>query len=96
MTFRLTEGTVHYVDMDLNVPSVSASNGQEYKGDTNDYVQFLMRTRPVLWREEISKLENMQNIFKLIVLKCLSLSMFTFSFVLFFCKYFILLLVLKI
>ena len=62
MAFRLTEGTVHYVDMDLNVPSVSTSNGQEYNGSTNDYMQFLMRTRPVLWREEISKLENMTTI----------------------------------
>ena len=59
MAFRLTEGTVHHVDMDLNVPSVSTSNGEEYNGGTNDYEQFLMRTRPVLWREEISKLENM-------------------------------------
>ena len=59
MAFRLTEGTVHHIDMDLNVPSVSSSNGQEYDGDTNDYEQFLMRTRPVLWREEISKLESM-------------------------------------
>ena len=59
MAFRLTEGTVHHVDMDLCVPSVSASNGEEYDGDTNDYEQFLLRTRPVLWREEISKLESM-------------------------------------
>jgi hypothetical protein len=59
MAFRLTEGTVHHVDMDLCVPSVSASNGQEYDGDTNDYERFLMRTRPVLWREEIIKLESM-------------------------------------
>ena len=62
MAFRLTEGTVHQVDMDLNVPSVSTSNGQEYDGSTNDYSQFLMETRPVLWREEISKLENMISI----------------------------------
>ena len=59
MAFRLTDGTLHYIDMDLNVPSVSVSNGDEYDGDTNDYSQFLMRTRPVLWREEMSKLENM-------------------------------------
>ena len=59
MAFRLTDGTVHYVDMDLCVPSVSSSNGQEYDGGTSDYEQFLMRTRPVLWREEISKLEIM-------------------------------------
>ena len=59
MAFRLTDGTVHYIDMDLNVPSVSVSNGDEYDGHINDYSQFLMRTRPVLWREEMSKLENM-------------------------------------
>ena len=59
MAFRLTEGTVHYVDMDLCVPSVSSSNGHEYNGHTNDYSKFLIKTRPVLWREEISKLENM-------------------------------------
>ena len=59
MAFRLTEGTVHHVDMDLCVPSVSSSNGEEYNGGIIDYVKFLMRTRPVLWREEISKLEDM-------------------------------------
>ena len=59
MAFRLTDGTLHYIDMDLNVPSVSVSNGDEYNGDINDYEQFLMTTRPVLWREEIYKLENM-------------------------------------
>ena len=59
MAFRLTEGTLHHVDMDLCVPSVSSSNGEEYDGHINDYEQFLIRTRPLLWREEISKLENM-------------------------------------
>ena len=62
MAFRLTEGTVHQVDMDLCVPSVSASNGEKYDGDIRDYEQFLIETRPVLWREEISKLENMTSI----------------------------------
>ena len=59
MAFRLTDGTVHHIDMDLNVPSVSVSNGHVYDGSKNDYAQFLMRTRPVLWREEMSKLEDM-------------------------------------
>ena len=59
MAFQLSDGTVHMVDMDLNVPSLKTSNGQEYNGGTNDYEQFLMRTRPILWREEMSKLENM-------------------------------------
>ena len=62
MAFRLSDGTVHMVDMDLNVPSLKTSNGQEYNGGTNDYEQFLMRTRPILWRDEMSKLENMSSI----------------------------------
>ena len=59
MAFQLSDGTVHMVDMDLNVPSLKTSNGQEYDGGTNDYEQFLMRTRPILWRDEMSKLEDM-------------------------------------
>ena len=59
MAFQLSDGTVHMVDMDLNVPSLKTSNGQEYDGDTNEYQQFLMRTRPILWRDEMSKLEAM-------------------------------------
>ena len=61
MAFQLTDGTVHMVDMDLNVPSLKTSNGQEYNGSTNDYEQFLMRTRPILWRDEMSKLEDMSS-----------------------------------
>ena len=61
MAFQLSDGTVHMVDMDLNVPSLKTSNGQEYNGGTNDYAQFLMRTRPILWRDEMSKLENMSS-----------------------------------
>ena len=61
MAFQLSDGTVHMVDMDLNVPSLKTSNGQEYNGGNNDYEQFLMRTRPILWRDEMSKLENMSS-----------------------------------
>ena len=59
MAFQLSDGTVHMVDMDLNVPSLKTSNGQEYDGGANDYAQFLIRTRPILWRDEMSKLEDM-------------------------------------
>ena len=59
MAFQLSDGTVHMVDMDLNVPSLKTSNGQEYDGHINDYAKFLIRTRPILWRDEMSKLENM-------------------------------------
>ena len=61
MAFQLSDGTVHMVDMDLNVPSLKSSNGQEYDGHINDYAQFLMRTRPILWRDEMSKLESMSS-----------------------------------
>ena len=49
------------VDMDLNVPSMKTSNGQDYSGGISDYEHFLWRTRPVLWREEMSKLESMES-----------------------------------
>ena len=61
MAFSLCDGTVHMVDMDLNVPSMKTSNGQEYSGGISDYEHFLWRTRPVLWREEMSKLESMES-----------------------------------
>ena len=61
MSFQLSDGIVYMVDMDLNVPSLKTSNGQEYDGRINDYLQFLMRTRPILWRDEMSKLESMSS-----------------------------------
>ena len=61
MAFQLSDGTDHMVDMDLNVPSLKTSNGQEYNGGIKDYQLFLMRTRPILWRDEMSKLEDMSS-----------------------------------
>ena len=45
--------------MDLCCPSLKTSNIDSYNGDTNSYWQFLQTSRPVGWREEMSKLESM-------------------------------------
>ena len=59
LAFRLGDGSLHYVDCDLNVPSLKTSNREEYDGTPWDYEFYLKRERPVFWREEMSKQENM-------------------------------------
>ena len=45
--------------MDLNCPSLSTSNIDSYDGSINSYRTFLLSSRPVGWREELGKLEDM-------------------------------------
>lgn len=45
--------------MDLCCPSLRTSNIDSYDGSINSYSDFLVSTRPVGWREELSKLESM-------------------------------------
>ena len=47
--------------MDLCCPSLSTSNIDSYDGGTNSYKAFLLSSRPVGWREEMGKLENMSS-----------------------------------
>ena len=58
LAFRLGDGSLHHVDCDLNVPSLKTSNSEEYDGDTNDYDFYLLTERPVIWREEMTKQED--------------------------------------
>ena len=44
----------------MNVPSLKTSNSEEYDGATYDYELYLERERPVFWREEMTKQEDMQ------------------------------------
>ena len=55
----MENGKLRYLDMDLTAPNFSTINIDSYNGSTNSYARFLMTTRPVGWREEISKVENM-------------------------------------
>ena len=45
--------------MDLCCPSLKTSNIDSYDGSPNSYEKFLKTSRPVGWREEMSKLEDM-------------------------------------
>ena len=45
--------------MDLCCPSLSTSNIDSYNGSTISYTDFLLSSRPVGWREEMGKLEDM-------------------------------------
>ena len=45
--------------MDLCCPSLRTSNIDSYDGSINSYWRYLVSTRRVGWREELSKLEDM-------------------------------------
>ena len=55
----MKSGKLRYLDMDLTAPNFSTSNIDSYDGSTNSYDRFLQTSRPVGWREEMSKLESM-------------------------------------
>jgi len=59
LCFRQENGSPFYLDMDLNCPSLSTSNIDSYDGSINSYKRFLRSSRPVGWREEMGKLEDM-------------------------------------
>ena len=47
------------IDVDINVPSFRCSNSQDYDGTVAAYKSFLTRTRPMGWRDEVAKLQDM-------------------------------------
>ena len=48
--------------MDLNCPSLRTRNIGAYDGSPESYEKYLENTRPVGWREEMSKLEDMSSV----------------------------------
>ena len=59
LCIKVESGEPRYLDMDLTAPNFSTSNIDSYDGSTDSYNRFLVTTRPVGWREEMSKLEDM-------------------------------------
>ena len=56
LCIKMKSGKLRYLDMDLTAPNFSTSNIDSYDGDFNSYRRFLQTSRPVGWREEMSKL----------------------------------------
>ncbi len=59
LCIKMKSGKLRYLDMDLTAPNFSTSNIDSYDGSTNSYERFLEFFRPVGWREEMCKVENM-------------------------------------
>ena len=59
LCIKMKNGQLRYLDMDLTAPNFSTSNIDSYDGSPNNYQQFLWTSRPVGWREEMSKLEEL-------------------------------------
>ena len=55
----LSDGSVHYVDMDLNCPTFKTSDVDSYNGSLRDYRDYLMRSLILMWLDEKYKLESM-------------------------------------
>ena len=62
LCIKMKSGKLRYLDMDLTAPNFSTSNIDSYNGSTTSYMVFLQTSRPVGWREEMSKLENMTSV----------------------------------
>ena len=61
LCIKMKSGKLRYLDMDLTAPNFSTSNIDSYNGSINSYMQFTQTSRPVGWREEMSKLEDMRS-----------------------------------
>ena len=59
LCIKMKSGKLRYLDMDLTAPNFSTSNIDSYNGSPNSYQDFLETSRPVGWREEMSKLEEL-------------------------------------
>ena len=59
LCIKMKSGKLRYLDMDLTAPNFSTSNIDSYDGSITSYESFLRTSRPVGWREEMSKLEDM-------------------------------------
>ena len=62
LAFRLESGDVHYVDIDINLPSITASNSDHYNGSSYEYVQYLEKMKPAQWKTETKKQIDMTTI----------------------------------
>ena len=57
----LSDGSIHYVDMDLNCPTFKTSDVDSYNGSLNDYRDYLMSSLILMWLDEKYKLEGMES-----------------------------------
>ena len=53
--FKMTDGKVHHLDVDLNIPSFKTSNSEQYDGDAAAFQQYLIKNKPRGWREQLPK-----------------------------------------
>ena len=58
--FLLSDGSVHYVDMDLTCPMFATSDVDSYDGSLNDYRKYLISSKLLMWLDEKDKLEDMR------------------------------------
>ena len=59
LAFRMKDGSLHYLDVDLNIPTFTTSNSGVFEGDSLAYKQYLTKFKPIGWRELLEKVVQM-------------------------------------
>ena len=57
----MNDGKIHHLDVDLNIPSFKTSNSGLYDGDSAAFKEFLIKTKPRGWREQLPKVVQMSS-----------------------------------
>ena len=61
LAFKMNDGKIHHLDVDLNIPSFKTSNSGLYDGDSAAFKEFLIKTKPRGWREQLPKVVQMSS-----------------------------------
>ena len=55
----MKDGSLHNLDVDLNIPTFRTSNSAEYSGNSAVFKEYLMKYKPIGWRDLLDKVVQM-------------------------------------
>ena len=55
----MKDGSLHYLDVDLNIPTFRTSNSADYTGNCQALKEYLMIYKPIGWRDLLEKVVQM-------------------------------------
>ena len=58
----MADGSVHYVDMDINCPTFKTRDIKNFDGSCEEYRQFLLNYLPLMWLDERFKIEDLSSV----------------------------------
>ena len=55
----MKDGSLHHLDVDLNIPTFTTCNSGDYDGDSLAFKQYLIKYKPIGWRQLLDKVVQM-------------------------------------